>query len=95
MVQTLIALLGIYPVTSAVMLSSREKAVVTAINEGNPLTPKVKIFYDKNGRALVHPISVDLLDDEQSRKIKQPLDLTNKKIDPLQLLSISNYKLMV
>lgn len=95
LVQKLIALLGIYPVTSAVLLTSSEKAVVIEINEGKPLTPIVKIYYDRDGRALVNPIVVDLLKDEAERKIKNPLDLGDKKNDPLQLLAISNYKSMV
>jgi len=95
MVQKLIALLGIYPVTSAVLLNSGEKAVVTAINEGHPLNPIVKIFYSRNGRAMVNPEIVNLLEDKEQRKIKNPLDLGDKKNDPLNLLAMTNYKSMV
>jgi len=95
LVQRLISLLGIYPVTSAVLLNSGEKAVVTEVNEGQPLNPVVKIFYDSKGRALVHPKMIDLMEDPEQRKIKNPLDLADKKSDPLQLLAITNYKTMV
>jgi HD-GYP domain-containing protein (c-di-GMP phosphodiesterase class II) len=89
-VEQLIVLLGIYPLTSAIQLLSGEKAIVCEINRDNPLKPKIRIIYDKNGIAVSHPYEIDLNNDEECREICQVVDISDLKQDPLKLLVVRN-----
>ncbi len=91
-VEQLINLLGIYPLTSAIKLSSGEKAVVIEVNRARPLSPKVKVFYNAKGVTVPEPFIIDLANDEKERKIKQVVDVHDIKQDPMQLLSSKCYK---
>lgn len=88
LVEMLIKLLGIYPLTSAVELTSGEKGVVVEVNRDKPLVPVVRILYTIEGNALANPIEVDLEQDEQGRQVKGVVDCSNKKNDPQNLLSV-------
>ena len=85
-VESLIKLLGIYPLTSAVELNSGEKGIVVEVNREKPLTPVVKIMYSRNGNALATPLIVDLDTDKKNRHIKGVVDYFDEKNDPLHLL---------
>jgi putative nucleotidyltransferase with HDIG domain len=52
--------MGIYPVGSFVRLFSGEMAVVTQIDHGQLLTPKVLVLFDAAGQRLKKPVSYDL-----------------------------------
>jgi HD-GYP domain-containing protein (c-di-GMP phosphodiesterase class II) len=88
MVELLIQLVGIYPVTSAVQLASGEKAVVTKVNWRDALRPRLRIHYSKQGLNLMKPIDVDLYQqqDDSARKIVKVLDPSDPQQDPLGLL---------
>ena len=88
LVEMLIKMLGIYPLTSAVELTSGEKGVVVEVNRDKPLTPVVKIMYLANGNALAAPITVDLEKDKKERQIKGIVDFSDDKNDPQHLLVV-------
>ena len=85
-VEMLIKLLGIYPLCSAVNLSSHEKAVVVEVNRDKPLEPIVKIVYSAEGHALANSLVLDLKNDNKNRKIKSLISDFDKKVDPNNLL---------
>ena len=90
-VSELIHVMGIYPLTSAVRLSSGEKALVIEIDKQKPLLPRVKIIYDADGKRCMDERIVDLSDYAQNdlrvAGVIEPLD---KKEDPLGLLRVSH-----
>ncbi len=85
----LIKLLGIYPICSAVELTSREKGVVVEVNREKPLMPVVKIMYAPDGNALAEPVILNLKEDRKNRKIKAIVDFLDTKIDPHNLLVVA------
>ncbi|MCU7800472.1 MAG: HD domain-containing protein [gamma proteobacterium symbiont of Lucinoma myriamae] len=94
-VEQLIKLLGIYPLTSAVELTSGEQGIVVEVNRDKPLIPVVKIMYTSEGHALAQPVIIDLETDEKKRQIKGIVDFCNAKADPQNLLiveDVSNVK---
>jgi len=88
LVQLLIKMLGIYPLTSAVELTTGEKGVVVEVNRDKPLVPVVKIMYSANGNALTSPLIVDLDKDENNRQVKGIVDCVDQKNDPQRLLLV-------
>ena len=89
-VEQLIKLLGIYPLTSAIELTSGEQGIVVEINRDKPLIPVVKIIYTSEGNALAQPVMVDLETDEKKRQIKGVVDFSNAKADPQNLLIVED-----
>lgn len=87
-VELLIKLLGIYPLTSAIELTSGEKGVVIEVNRDKPLVPVVKILYTSDGNALAKPLIIDLEKDSKQRVIKGIVDLLDGKSDPQNLLVV-------
>lgn len=85
-VELLIKLLGIYPLTSAIELTSGEKGIVVEVNREKPLIPVVKIIYTAQGNVLAKPLIIDLEKDDKKRQIKGVVDLLNDKSDPQHLL---------
>lgn len=59
-VDSFVRTLGIYPIGTAVRLSTGEIALVTAVHRDNEDRPKVKIVRDARGNILRIPIDVDL-----------------------------------
>lgn len=83
----LISLLGVYPVTTAVLLNTGEKAVVEEVHADAHLTPVVRIEYDQNNRPLRVPLKQDLrLNSAENRSIVAVLDPSNPADDPAQRL---------
>lgn len=89
-VSELIHVMGIYPLTSAVRLSSGEKALVVEIDKQKPLLPQVKIVYEKDGKRCLSERIVDLADYEQDHlRVTGVIEPLDKKEDPLGLLRVS------
>ncbi len=90
-VSELIHVMGIYPLTSAVRLSSGEKALVIEIDKQKPLLPQVKIIYEADGKRCIDERIVDLShceqDDLRVTGVIEPLD---NKEDPMGLLRVSH-----
>lgn len=89
-VQSLISLLGVYPIGSAVALSTGEKALVIECLRGKPSQPIVRIYYDKKGVLLPKSITLDLSQQnaEEEISIKQVLDPRESGVDPADCLNI-------
>lgn len=88
LVELLIKMLGIYPLTSAVELTTGEKGVVIEVNRDKPLVPVVKIMYSSDGRALASPLVLDLDKDSEERQVKGIVDFFDQKNDPQRLLLV-------
>jgi len=91
LVKVLISLVGIYPVSSAVLLNSGECGMVTRVNWRKPLQPRVKLFYNQHRQALVRPFEIDLAQQSlptgrEERTIKRVIDPSIPGEDPAGLL---------
>lgn len=64
-VAQLIALLGIYPVSSAVRLSNGMKGIVRTVPPHHHLQPTIEIFYSEKGKALEQAFFLDLLEESK------------------------------
>lgn len=80
-----ISMMGVYPVTSAVLLESGEKGIVTD-HDHHVHTTRVKIIYDGSGKVLESPIEVFICEAGQGRAIKSLLDPSDSRVDPFALL---------
>ena len=92
LVEQFIQLLGIYPISSAVVLNTGERGMVTQISWKTPLLPKIKIFYNHKLTPLTRPIEVDLAAQKSpapERKVKTVIDPSIRQEDPARLLSVS------
>ncbi len=86
-VASLISMLGVYPVTTAVRLNTGEKAVVEEINPNSHLTPVIRIEYDSNSRPLRSALRVDLsMESANERSITGVLDPSSPDDDPARRL---------
>lgn len=91
LVKTLIGIVGIYPISSAVELNTGERGVVTRVNWKKPMLPRVKIVYGRDRQALYKPYELDLANqplNSDERKIERVLDPSDPKADPLGRLNI-------
>ena len=77
--RSLIRRVGLYPVGSWVKLSSDEIAVVTGLNPGYSLKPKVNVIFDGQGWKLKHARPINLAEDLSVQIIK-PLNDSELKI---------------
>lgn len=90
-ISELIHVMGIYPLTSAVQLTSGEKALVIEIDKEQPLSPQVKVIYEANGQQCLSTRVIDLASDEnKDLKVTGVIEPLDKKADPLGLLRISS-----
>lgn len=92
-VTSLIASLGIYPVTSAVMLNTGEKAIVKEVCPDAHLLPLLEIHYDSKGKPLPEPLLVNLKEqreDEAQRSIVSVLDPQSPTDDPARRLLVED-----
>jgi len=87
LVTELVRILGIYPISSTVKLSTNEMAVVAEVNRKLPLFPKVSIFLDEQGDKYDPPQLVDLNDDEHQRKIVDVMEPSQLEYDPHEILA--------
>lgn len=91
-VASFISMLGIYPVSSGVVLNTQEKAVVVEFHKDSPLCPTIKICYDGQGCVLDEPLIVDLREsssDSVIRSIENSLDVESRQNDPMRRLKLS------
>lgn len=91
-VAAFIGMLGIYPVGSAVLLNTQEKALVQEFHPDNPLCPTLRIIYDRNGHLVSECLTVDLRDQRESaeqRNIEGVLDPASPQVDPYRRLQLS------
>ncbi len=58
--KTFLNMVGLYPVGTMVRLSTNEIAIVTKVFPEKPVSPVVKIIYDKDGNTLDDQIDLDL-----------------------------------
>ncbi|MFT5082808.1 MAG: HD-GYP domain-containing protein (c-di-GMP phosphodiesterase class II) [Lentisphaeria bacterium] len=89
---SLIALLGIYPVSSAVKLSSGAKGIVREVITDNHLYPVVEVFYDAQGKEIAEPYFFDLGDQKNSLNpttIESVVDPQNAADDPGRHLELT------
>lgn len=87
--QALVTILGIYPVSSAVLLNTGERGLVTRVNWKSPLQPRVKLLYNRTKQPLTKPFEIDLSNQhnaDQERSIRSVIDPGNKAEDPQGLL---------
>jgi len=87
----MIHMLGIFPVGSAVLLNTGEKAVVIESHRDAHNQPTIAIFYDARGRASLDPITVDLRRQKAPlRTITNVLDLRTPGVDPARILTLDS-----
>lgn len=88
----MIHVMGIFPLTSAVELSSGEKALVIEIDKQKPLLPKVKIIYEADGQPCSSIKIIDLAaqNEDDNLKIIRVIDPIDRKCDPLGLLIVDS-----
>lgn len=60
LVDEFIRCMGVYPVGSLVLLSSKHLAVVEGKTPGDPTHPKVNVFYDLENKKFENPVHIDL-----------------------------------
>jgi putative nucleotidyltransferase with HDIG domain len=60
LIQTMIGSLGVYPISSLVLLNTGEKAVVVGMNRAERLKPVVNVITGAQGGAFIAPIRIDL-----------------------------------
>ncbi len=89
LVESLIKLLGIYPLTSAVELTTGEKGIVVEVNRDKPLIPVVRIMYSADGRPLLNPQLIDLEQDKKQRQIRTIVGAIDETTDPQHLLLVN------
>lgn len=91
-VQCLITLLGVYPISSAVQLKNGEKAVVIECFRETPAQPRIRIFYDKRGALKPKSLDLDLrtVDQDDLRHILKALDSRAAGVDPASILNIDS-----
>ena len=65
--------MGIYPVGSFVRLVSGEMGVVTRVDRGNLLFPRVMILFDASGKRLERPVEFDLAEIQKKDGDKRTL----------------------
>lgn len=90
-VQSLITLMGVYPISSAVQLKSGEKAIVTECHRSTPAQPSIRIFYDGKGNLLPKAEDVDLsvLQEDHPRMVVKALDWRRPGVDPAHVLNLT------
>ena len=90
-VQTLITLMGVYPISSALQLKSGEKAIVTQCHRSTPSQPSIRIFYDGKGNLLPKTEDVDLsaLKEDDPRMVAKAIDWRKPGVDPAHVLNLT------
>ncbi|MFL0811328.1 MAG: DUF3391 domain-containing protein [Agarilytica sp.] len=79
-VASLISLLGVYPISTAVKLNDGRVGIVREVHSETPLLPLVEIHIDANGKVLDTPIYIDLASQEEQKRataIESVIDAAN------------------
>jgi len=85
----LIQIIGVFPPSTAVLLNTGERGIVTQVNWRAPIAPKIKIYYNNKLMPMLRPLEVDLSKQEYSptpRKIQAIVDVSISSEDPAGLL---------
>lgn len=81
-----VKMLGIYPVGTLVRLDTNEVAVVAETFSQTPLSPRIRIVFDPEGRPLTRPIELDLSSADtgsrEFRSIVSTVDPILYNVDP-------------
>jgi HD-GYP domain-containing protein (c-di-GMP phosphodiesterase class II) len=93
-VQCLITLLGVYPISSAVQLKNGEKAVVIECFREAPAQPRIRIFYDPKGALKPKSEDIDLreLAEDDLHQILKAVDWRVPGVDPAHILNIESLR---
>jgi HD-GYP domain-containing protein (c-di-GMP phosphodiesterase class II) len=59
-ISSFIKFVAVYPVGSGVILSTRERGIVTRINKNMPTRPVVRVIFDENNEELINYYEIDL-----------------------------------
>lgn len=84
LIQTMIGSLGVYPITSLVLMNTGEQAVVVGMNSSQRLKPVVKVITGPQGESYLPPILVDLGDQTAgatARTITKVLDPLHERVN--------------
>lgn len=79
LIQTMIGTLGVYPISSLVLLNTGEQAVVVEMNPTQRLKPVVKVITGPQGESILPPICVDL----GAQTAAAPARAITKVLDPV------------
>lgn len=79
MIQTMIGTLGVYPISSLVLLNTGEQAVVVEMNPTQRLKPVVKVITGPQGESYLPPVRIDLGAPTEGKKART----ITKVLDPL------------
>jgi putative nucleotidyltransferase with HDIG domain len=89
MIQTMIGTLGVYPISSLVLLNTGEQAVVVEMNPTQRLKPVVKVITGPQGESFLPPVRVDLgaqAAAATSRTITKVLDPVRERVNVAMFL---------
>jgi putative nucleotidyltransferase with HDIG domain len=84
MIQTMIGTLGVYPISSLVLLNTGEQAVVVEMNPAQRLKPVVKVITGPRGESILPPVRIDLGTQTAaatSRTITKVLDPVHERVN--------------
>ena len=89
LIQTMIGSLGVYPISSLILLNTGEQAVVVEMNPAQRLKPVVKVITGPQGQSYLPPIRVDLGTQAAaatSRTITKVLDPVHERVNVAMFL---------
>ena len=89
LIQTMIGSLGVYPISSLVLLNTGEQAVVVEMNPAQRLKPVVKVITGPQGESYLPPIRVDLgghVEGKKARTITKVLDPLHEHVNVAMFL---------
>ena len=88
--QEFIKILGIYPIGTLVRLHTNEVAVVVETNAENPMKPRIRVVFDREGNRLPKAIEINLSgiaeDSPDNRDVVSTVDPLLYNVDPSSLL---------
>ncbi len=76
-----IAMVGFYPIGTAVRLSTNDIGIVTKVNPDSGLSPAVKVIFGGDGKELPEPYTIDISKDSNAPSITGPVDPLTKGLD--------------
>jgi putative nucleotidyltransferase with HDIG domain len=89
MIQTMIGTLGVYPISSLVLLNTGEQAVVVEMNPTQRLKPVIKVITGPQGESYLPPVRIDLgaqAATATSRTITKALDPVHERVNVAMFL---------
>ena len=84
LIETVIRSIGVYPISSLVLLNTGEQAVVVGANARERLKPLIKIVRDPQGKSYATPLCVDLAahpPEQEPRTILRSLDPSRELVN--------------